>query len=187
MRVMTGFIASALLAGFLAACQPADETNRVGPDLVTLHGPLGQYDRGAMQAAEEPMFASYGVAFERALGLTASDLAAFETLTLDTDFPAGGDTHSFTGPLLRDVLAYAGVNDRSIRVTALDGYQRDVSADRYQAHDVILALFQDGRPMGIGGRGPAMLVWPRGTDPALTGMNDDDWVFGVFVIEVLPD
>ncbi|MFY0638888.1 molybdopterin-dependent oxidoreductase [Maricaulis maris] len=187
MRFMTGFVAPALLAGVLAACQPTAETNRVGPDLVTLHGPLAQYDRGGMQAAEEPLFASYGLAFERALGFTASELAAFDPLTLDTDFPAGSDTHSFSGPLLRDVLALAGVSDRSVRVTALDGYQRDISADRYQSHDVILALFQDGRPLGIGGRGPAMLVWPRGTDPALTGMNDDDWVYGVFAIEVLTD
>ena len=29
-----------------------------------------------------------------------------------------------------------------------------------------------------------MLVWPRQTDPALMGMPDDDWVWGVFSLEV---
>ena len=32
-----------------------------------------------------------------------------------------------------------------------------------------------------------MLVWPRGSDPALAGMSDDDWVFGIFAIEALAD
>lgn len=187
MRLTIISTATALLACLISACQPAGEVNPVGPDLVTLHGPLGQYDRGAMQAGEEPVFASYGISFDRALGLTASELTGFDLVTVDTDFPLGGDQHSFRGPRLHDVLAFAGASGRTIRVTALDGYQRDIASDRYQDHDVILALYQDGRPLGIGGRGPAMLVWPRGSDPALANMNDDDWVFGVFSIEVLPD
>ncbi|WP_297736148.1 molybdopterin-dependent oxidoreductase [uncultured Maricaulis sp.] len=187
MRLTILSTTTALLATFIGACQPAAEIGPTGPDLVTLHGPLSQYDRGAMQAGEEPVFASYGINFERALGLSASELAGFDLVTVETDFPLGGDQRSFRGPRLRDVLAFAGANNRSVRVTALDGYQRDIEADRYQAHDVILALYQDGRPLGIGGRGPAMLVWPRGADPALADMNDDDWIFGIFTIEVLPD
>ena len=176
-----------ILPILLSACQPAAREPVHSPDLVTVFGPLGQYDRGAMQAEDEPLFAAYGLEFPRALGLAASDLSGFELLTVTTDFPLGGDQHSFSGPRLRDVLAFAGAANQTIRVTALDGYQREIAPERYLEHDVILALRQDGKAMGIGGRGPVMLVWPRGTDPALDGMNDDDWVFAIFAIEVVAD
>ncbi|WP_291845526.1 molybdopterin-dependent oxidoreductase [Maricaulis sp.] len=179
---MTPFAVLAVMA-----CQPTPTAAPRGPDLVTVFGAITQTDRGALDATAEPLFASYGLTFERALGLSADELARFETLVMTTDFPAEGPLHAFAGPRLRDVLGFAGGAAQTIRVTALDGYQRDIPAEAYMQHNAILALYQDDQPLGIGGRGPAMLVWPRGTDPALDAMSDDDWVFGVFAIEVLPD
>ncbi|WP_339336479.1 molybdopterin-dependent oxidoreductase [uncultured Maricaulis sp.] len=184
---MRSAILIAMGALSLSGCQPAAGPVAPGPDIVTVFGNGIRPDRGAMRPDEEPMFASYGLEFDSALGLTFAELAAFDRFTLTTDFPAGGQTHSFSGPLLRDVLADAGSADLTIRVTALDGYQREISAERARRHDVLLALYQDGHPLGLGGRGPAMLVWPRGSDPALAGMSDDDWVFGIFAIEALAD
>ncbi|WP_338242351.1 hypothetical protein [Maricaulis maris] len=184
---MRSAILIAIGALSLCSCQPAAGPASPGPDIVTVFGNGIRSDRGAMRPAEEPMFASYGLAFDSALGLTFAELAAFDRVTLTTDFPAGGEIHSFSGPLLRDVLADAASAGLTLRITALDGYQREFSAERARRHDVILALYQDGHPLGLGGRGPAMLVWPRGSDPALAGMSDDDWVFGIFAIEALVD
>ena len=176
-----GLVAAMLLGG----CQPEVADRSGGPDLVTLYGPIALSDRGAMQPALEPVFASYGLEFDRALGLDRVGLTAFEQVDITVAFPLDGPRHIFSGPRLRDVLSFAGVAGRDIRVTALDGYQREIAAARYQDHGAILAILQDGRPLGLGGRGPAMLVWPRESDPALADMNDDDWVFAVFAIEVI--
>ncbi len=86
---------------------------------------------------------------------------------------------------MRDVLAIANPYGDRLIVTALDGYQREINIDRIRQHDVILALRMDGQALGIGGFGPAMLVWPRGSDAALANMPDDDWLWGVFAIQVV--
>ena len=90
----------------------------------------------------------------------------------------------FSGPLLRDVLGLVRPREEEIVVTALDGYQRSLARMTLDVHDVILAIRVDGDPIPLGGFGPAMIVWPRAQDQALTGMPDDDWVWGVFAIEV---
>ena len=59
--------------------------------------------------------------------------------------------------------------------------------ERINRHDMILAIRMDGMPLAMGGFGPAMLVWPRGTDPSLADMNDDDWSWGVIAIEVFSE
>jgi hypothetical protein len=46
-----------------------------------------------------------------------------------------------------------------------------------------MAIDFEGEAMAIGGFGPTMLVWPRLQDESLAGMNDDDFVYGVFAIE----
>ena len=48
----------------------------------------------------------------------------------------------------------------------------------------ILAIRMEGDALNVGGFGPAMIVWPRDTDRELAEMDDADWVWGVFSIEV---
>jgi hypothetical protein len=173
-----------LCAMAVAACSPAVSPDDTQPDLVTIHGEIERHDRAGVDPATEPLFNLYGMTFQAALGLDYATLLALPQYEVETDYPSGGLIRRFSGPLLRDVLALAGPAGDAVVVTALDGYQRTLTLDQLDRHDVILALELEGRPLPVGGFGPAMLVWPRQTDPALLGMPDDDWVWGVFSLEV---
>jgi hypothetical protein len=181
--IRTALITSALL--MLSACDftPSQSTAQ-GGGILTIHGEIGVVDRGPMDPVTEPLFANLGISFDDACVLTFSSLAAREQYTVRVDFPAGDAVRSFSGPLLRDALSIAQMNGDSLIVTALDGYQREISIDRIEAHDVILALRINGDALPVGGLGPSVLVWPRRSDPALAGMNDEDWVWGVISVEV---
>ena len=182
MRVMV--LLAALLLG-VAACQPLSAGSRdASGDILTVYGEIGTVDRGPVDPVTEPLFTTFGMDFQSACLFNWASLAGLDQHIVQTDYPLGGPARRFSGPLLRDVLAIAELRGDMLTVTALDGYQREISVERVQEHDVILALAMDGQPLGIGGFGPAMLVWPRQSDPALAEMPDDDWLWGVFAIEV---
>jgi hypothetical protein len=182
-------IATACLAFLfvLAGCGQAPLAASVPdePALITVFGAIdAPPDRAGFDPQTEPLFAQYGLGFDTAVGLRWSQLAALEQYAVDVDFPSGGPVRHFSGPLMRDVMALVQPSEDGILLTALDGYQRRLDLLTLSAHDVVLAIRLDGRPLSLGGFGPAMVVWPRSVDPVLFGMPDDDWVWGVFAIEV---
>jgi hypothetical protein len=172
-----------LAAASLAACSGNPEFAE-GGDLVTIHGEIGTVDRGAMNPTLEPLFNAYGITFDSACVMPFASLADMAQHSVRVAYPQGGDVQTFSGPLLRDVLAVATPQGSTLTVTALDGYQRDIELSRIDDHDVILAIRMNGDALNLGGYGPAMIVWPRDTDDELADMDDSDWVWGVFSIEV---
>ncbi|GJL96237.1 MAG: hypothetical protein DHS20C06_00540 [Hyphobacterium sp.] len=180
---MIRFAASILAALSLAACS-GDPDFAEGGDLVTLYGDISTVDRGPVDAVTEPLFRAYGIEFDAACVMPFASLADMDQHTIRVAYPMGGEMRTFSGPLLRDVLAVAGPEGDTLTITALDGYQRDIELARINDHDVILAIRMDGQALNIGGFGPAMIVWPRESDDALAGTDDSDWVWGVFAIEV---
>lgn len=185
---MRRLIACILSACLIAACEPASPLGESGdgPALITVFGEVGAVDRGPSDPQTEPLFTLYGMEFSVAATLTWDRLAALEQHTVSVDYPAGGALRSFSGPLLRDALALAQPGEGDLAITALDGYRREFPQLIFDVHDVILAIRLNEEPLPVGGFGPAMLVWPRRDDPALVGMPDDNWVWGVFAIEVGP-
>ena len=155
------------------------------PALITVFGAIDvPRSRGVGDPETEPLFAQYGLVFEDAAELSWHQLAELDQYEVYVDFPSGGPERRFSGPLLRDVIDLVRPQADEIVVTALDGYQRQLALMTLDAHDVMLAIRLDDHPLSLGGLGPAMVVWPRGDDPVLSGMPDDDWVWGVFAIEV---
>jgi hypothetical protein len=180
---MIRIIAMCVAAASLAACSGGGN-GAEGGTLVTVHGAIETVNRDRMDNTMEPLFRAYGLDFDTGYGLNAGALGDLDQRSVRVAFPEGGERHVFTGPLVRDVVALADPQGGTITVTALDGYQRDIALDRVMEHDVILATHMDGQTLHLGGFGPAMLVWPRDTDDALAGMDDSDWVWGIFSIEV---
>jgi len=172
-----------LAAASLGACSGETEF-AAGGDLVTIHGAIGTVDRGPVNPTLEPLFSAYGIEFDTACVMPFASLADMAQHTVRVAYPEGSETRSFSGPLLRDVMAVASPVGSTMTVTALDGYQREIDISRINDHDVILAIRMDGDELNIGGFGPTMIVWPRDTDDALAGTDDSDWVWGVFSIEV---
>ena len=182
---MPRVILPALLAGLLAACSAGDTPSSArDPVVLTVHGEVADTNRAAMDADREPLFARYDMAFDEARSFTRAELLALEQAEIRVAYPLGGETHVFTGPHLSEVLDAAGAGDAMAIVSAFDGYQREIPIADLRDHGVILALTRDGEPLAIGDYGPAMLVWPRDDDAALAGQTDDDWVWGVFAIEI---
>lgn len=176
----------ALIAGLtVVACSAAQVEDDVSGDIITLFGAIGAVDRANVDPVIEPLFGTLGIEFESALGLNHESLSALQQHSIRTDFPQGREAHVFRGPRLQDVIAVALPEGETVRVTALDGYQRDITLQRIAEDGVILAISRNGIPLGLGGLGPTMLVWPRGSDPDLANMTDDDWVWGILTLEVL--
>jgi hypothetical protein len=74
---------------------------------------------------------------------------------------------TFTGPLLRDVLAAAGAKGALLRAVALNDYKTEIPADDADRYDVIVARLLDGKPMLMREKGPLFIVYPFDSHPEL--------------------
>nr|WP_315204327.1 molybdopterin-dependent oxidoreductase [uncultured Albidiferax sp.] len=70
---------------------------------------------------------------------------------------------TFTGPLLRDVLAAAGAKGSKIVAVALNDYKTDIPFDDATKFDPIVAHLLDNKPMSIREKGPLFIVYPFDT------------------------
>jgi hypothetical protein len=168
--------AVALGAGLPAAAE--------GPVLLTVTGDVANPNRGAVDPEYDKLFAFNNVSFEEATEFDVESLAELPQATVRTDFPMGGETVEFTGPLLEDVLAAAGATGETVTVQAMDGYAIEVPVSDMVAKGAVVALARDGKPLGIGDFGPTQIVFPRGDRPDLADMNDDWWIWQIFHIKV---
>ncbi len=105
-------------------------------------------------------------------------------VTINADFPMGGDVHSFEGPLLADVLKAAGAEGDTVTIRALDGYAVDLDFAEAVANGAVVALKRDGAPFALGDYGPTHLVFPRADRADLAEMNDDTWIYSIYHIHV---
>lgn len=74
---------------------------------------------------------------------------------------------TFTGPLMRDVLAAAGASGKQITARALDDYKTMIPMSDVQNHDVILARQIDGKSLSVRDKGPLFIVFPYDSKPEL--------------------
>lgn len=179
-----------LLAAILAICftasvQAADLAPPKGPVVLTIHGKIANANRGALDEFEDAFFKFGSVSFDRAAQF---DLAMLEKLgmkTLTVKYDSWPKAYTFEGPLLADVLKATGATGQSIKVYALDGYGAEIPLSELRQYPVLLALKADGRYLGLGGRGPTWVVYPRDDrHPALKSHDDAKWVWSALRIEV---
>ena len=64
-----------------------------------------------------------------------------------------------TGPRLADVLGAAGCHGRALEFLALDGFRFRLSREDVEARAWVVGTRADGRPLGLGDRGPLWLVF----------------------------
>jgi hypothetical protein len=131
---------------------------------------------------EEGLYANYGVELDNARAFTRVDLVGLPWRQITTDFPAGGETRTFDGPRLADVLDAADLEVEAVRIVSLDGYEAQIPVDFIETHGAILAIRVDGAPLATGALGPLMVVWPRRDNGPLSDMGDELWPWGVFAI-----
>lgn len=120
-----------------------------GPVVLTVEGAISQTNVGS---------------------LAQLDMAMLEKLpqrTFSTQTPWYPSAVTFTGPLLRDVLAAVGAQGKQITAIALNDYKTEIPVDDATRHDVIVARLMNGRPMRIREKGPLFIVYPFDTKAEL--------------------
>lgn len=142
-----------LVLALLAALPSAVAAQQLGvPDgavVLTLSGKIRRTNRGDHAVFDMTM------------------LAALPQHSIVTRTPWYAQPRKFTGPLLRDVLALAGAQGQTLRISALNDYRIDVPFDDVQRHDVVLARLLDDMPMTVREKGPLFMIYPFDSVPAL--------------------
>ena len=98
------------------------------------------------------------------------DLAMLKALpqqTFTTMTPWDKKPITFSGPLLRDVLAAAKANGTTIKAAALNDYQTSIPLADAQNFDVIVAHTMNGEAIPVKTKGPLFIVYPFDANPVL--------------------
>lgn len=156
-----------------------------GAVVVTVTGKLGKTNRGGSDAFRDAFFAFHEISFDKAYAFDRAALAALGMQELTLRYPSWPETPiTLRGPLLGAVLDKVEAQGRSLRVQALDGYAVELDIETLRQGRFILAIEADGRPLSIGGRGPAWLAFPPGGYPGESEDSDAKLVWSVFHIAV---
>jgi hypothetical protein len=175
-------LAAIAVAAVLAVGGPAPAQE--SPVLLTVTGAVENANRGAFDPEKDKLFAFNDVSFDEAVEFDLEALRKLPQVTVKADFPMGAAVQEFTGPRLEDLLQAAGASGNKVVVEALDGYAVEWPLAEMIDKGAVVALERNGEPLGIGGLGPAQIVFPRAERPDLAEMNDDGWVWQIYHIRV---
>jgi len=87
-------------------------------------------------------------------------LAALPQREVTVKMPWYRTKHTFSGPLLRDVLAAAGASGTRLTAVALNDYRVDLPVADAHRWPVLVATQRDGQPMAVRDKGPLFIVYP---------------------------
>jgi len=121
--------------------------------------------------------------------LTVVELEALGTWRVRTVSPWEEGQIVLEGPLLRDVLAYVGLQDAArILVRSRDGHAPEIPREDWRDYPVVLATRADGRPLGHRHKGPTRIVYPLLEYPELASPDRHArWVWLIASIEATDD
>lgn len=94
-------------------------------------------------------------------------LAALPQHSFKTKTPWYAEPRKFTGPLLRDVLAAAGADGKSLEAIAINDYKVSIPVEDALKHPVIVARLIDDQAMPLRDKGPLFIIYPFDTAPEL--------------------
>jgi hypothetical protein len=117
------------------------------------------------------------------------DMAMLEALPqtrFTTTTPWDNGPVTFSGPLLRDVLAAVQARGTTLRATALNDYRIAIPASDAAAFDVIIATRMNDQPMSVRTKGPLFIIYPFDSRPELkstTYFERSIWQLKLLAIE----
>ncbi|MCC6470509.1 MAG: molybdopterin-dependent oxidoreductase [Alphaproteobacteria bacterium] len=77
-----------------------------------------------------------------------------------TSTPWSSGVTRFEGPRLRDLLASAGADGKTISAVAINDYKISLPVADAQKYDVIVAIKRDGAYMPVRDKGPLWIIYP---------------------------
>lgn len=100
------------------------------------------------------------------------------------DRQAEGRNVTFSGPLLRTVLAVAGAEGRTLHTVALNDYAVDIPARDATTFPVLLATRADGKRMSVQHYGPTRVIYPTKGFQLDKTVYDPRWIWQLTAIDV---
>ncbi|HSI59779.1 MAG TPA: hypothetical protein VLA16_19615 [Ideonella sp.] len=94
-------------------------------------------------------------------------LAALPQHSFSTHTPWDKGPRTFTGPLLRELLASVQARGHTLLASALNAYKVEIPVADTLQYPVIVARLVDGQPMRVRDRGPLFVIYPFDSDRAL--------------------
>ena len=94
------------------------------------------------------------------------ELSALATTSIRATTNYSGNAE-YTGPLMKDVLAKAGMpaTAKAVILVGLDGYQIRVPVSDFVKWEVVLAHTQNGKRLEIENKGPLLVMYPNDKYP----------------------
>ena len=137
-----------------------------------------------------PLSASAEVilAIQRADGsraeIDAAQIAALPQHEVITHTSVTDGPQSFAGPLMRDLLADAGLQSEAVLAVALNDYEIEIPTADFDRFDVIAAVSMNGEPLTPRDKGPIWIVYPRDDHAELQDIRYDyRWVWQLTRLE----
>ena len=155
------FLGAAALAVAGPVLGQPGATITAGPALLTVTGAIGRPNRGPFDPALDQMMHKQKLSFARAFAFDFTTLAKLPAFNIKPTLEYDGKAHLLRGPLLLDVLAFAGArpaDSASLVLRAVDGYAVTFSVGQARRQRCMVATHLDGKPMPLGGLGPLWAV-----------------------------
>lgn len=155
-----------------------------GPVILTISGAVAHHNRGPVDPVRDRFFVYSEKSFERAFAFDLEMLKSRKQVGISARAKGWPSAAAIKGPLLSDILQMAGATGSTVTLSALDGFAVELTPEELGAHDWVLGLLADGKPLGLGGKGPIWLAHDTsGLDTPPAG-SDAKWIWSVFHIEV---
>ncbi|GAA0573029.1 molybdopterin-dependent oxidoreductase [Caenispirillum bisanense] len=119
-----------------------------------------------------------------ARAFSVAELEALGLHALEVDLLWQGESDSYQGVLLADVLRVTGLAAaEAVEVEALDGYRAVIPRADIEAWSVLLATRRAGRPMSVREKGPLRILYAMTPEQLLAAPQmDTRWVWMVRAI-----
>jgi hypothetical protein len=155
------FLGAAALASAGPVLGQAGASVGKGPALLTVTGAIGRPNRGPFDPALDQMMHKQKISFERAFTFDYTTLANLPAFNIKPTVEYDAKAHGLRGPLLLDVVAFAGARpagSAKLILRAVDGFAVTVSVEKARRQRFMVATQLDGKPMPLGGLGPLWAV-----------------------------
>ena len=155
------FLGAAALASAGPVLGQAPTIPGKGPALLTVTGAIGRPNRGPFDPSLDQMMQKQKVSFERAFAFDFTTLANLPAFNIKPTLEYDRKVHVLRGPLLLDVLAFAGArpaDSARLVLRAVDGFAVTFSVEKARRRRCMVATHLDGKPMPLGGLGPLWAV-----------------------------
>lgn len=154
-----------------------------GAVILTIAGDIVHTNRRASDPKLDGFMNYHEIEFQKAFAFDIAMLEDFPMTQIRCQPPQYSSSVTFQGPLLRDVLKALGAEGASIQTRALDGFAVDLTVQQIAAKDWILATRADGRPFGIGDKGPVWLIHTPKVEK-VPEEEENNWPWALFYIQV---